>query len=109
MVTSSPAYTLASRTSDFGHEMILRLLAVLFGAAALVLGLAFGWSWPLGNLLMRINPNAILSLQDSVQRTISNAAWDSLVLPVLLVPAWVTPATICLILFLVAAFRPGQG
>ncbi|HWT09177.1 MAG TPA: hypothetical protein VN329_08420 [Roseomonas sp.] len=97
------------RTSDFGREMILRLIGLLLGAAALVLGLSFGWGWQLGAALGRVNPGAMGRLQDGVQRSISQMLWDSLVSPVLSMPAWSALAAIALLLFVIAAMRPGRG
>ena len=89
--------------------MILRLIGLLFGAAALVLGLSFGWGWQLGAVLGRVNPGAMARLQDGVQRSLSQMAWDSLVSPVLAMPAWSALAGIALVLFVIAAMRPGRG
>ena len=89
--------------------MILRLIGLLLGAAALVLGLSFGWGWQLGAALGRVNPGAMGRLQDGVQRSISQMLWDSLVSPVLAMPAWSALAAIALLLFVIAAMRPGRG
>lgn len=89
--------------------MILRVIGLLFGAAALIMGMSFGWGWPLGAVLGRVNPGAMARLQDGVQRSLSQIAWDSLVLPVLAMPAWSAPAAISLLLFVIAAMRPGRG
>ena len=89
--------------------MVLRLIGLLFGAAALVLGLSFGWGWQLGAALGRVNPGAMGRLQDGVQRSLSQVAWDSLVSPLLSMPAWSALASIAALLFVIAAMRPGRG
>ena len=89
--------------------MILRLIGLRFGAAALVMGLSFGWSWPLGAVLGRVNAGGLAAFQDMVQRSVGQWAWDALFGPVLAMPAWGAPAAICLLLFLTSAMRPGRG
>ncbi|MEO3471636.1 hypothetical protein AAFN86_07205 [Roseomonas sp. CAU 1739] len=89
--------------------MILRLIGLLFGAAALVIGLSFGWGWPFGVALTRVNPTALTTMQSGVQGVLWQGAWDSLFMPLFGMPAWTVPAAICLIMFLVSAMRPGRG
>lgn len=89
--------------------MVLRLIALLFGAVALLFVVAFGWSWPLGELLTKVNSNFLTSLQDFVRRVFWGGAWDSLFSPVFELPAWSAPAAIALLLVAIAAMRPGKG
>ena len=89
--------------------MILRLFALLFCAGALLLGLFGGWSWSFGDLLMQVNSRALLRLHDFVGTTLWSGAWDSLVGPVLFMPAWVVPSGIALILFTISAFQPARA
>jgi len=89
--------------------MVLRLLALLFASAALLMGLALGWGWPLGATIARINPTAIPTLQNLVSGVLWQQTWVALATPMLDAPAWLAPALIALILFGIAAMRPGKG
>ncbi|GGJ20699.1 hypothetical protein [Neoroseomonas lacus] len=89
--------------------MVLRLIGLLMGAAALVMGLSFGWGLPLGTVLSQINPRAMLTLQEGVSVMLWSGAWDSLFYPVLTLPAWVAPLAVALVLFLISATRPERG
>ena len=89
--------------------MILRLFALLFSAAALVMGFALGWGLPFGELASRINPRAVASLQEGVARFLWFGAWDSLFSPLFAIPAWAVALTVALLLFFVSAMRPGRG
>lgn len=89
--------------------MVLKVIALLFFSAALLLALIFGYAWPFGAMLFSINAAALNTLQAGVQRHLSPALWDSLFVPLLSVPAWTAPAAIGVILVVIAALRPGRG
>lgn len=89
--------------------MVLKVVALLFLSAALLVALIFGYEWPFGAMVFSINASALNTLQAGIQRHISPALWDSLFVPLLSVPAWTAPAAIGAILVLIAALRPGRG
>jgi hypothetical protein len=89
--------------------MVLKTVALLFFAGALVLALAFGPWWPLGALLYRVNAAALNSLQAGIQRHLWPPLWDGLFVPLLNTPAWVLPALIGACFLLAASLRPGRG
>lgn len=89
--------------------MILRLFGLLFGAAALVIGLFGGWGWPFGDMVSRVNHRGLAGLQDSASAILWSGAWDSLIDPVLRMPAWSIPTIIALVLFLIAAMQPAKA
>lgn len=89
--------------------MILRLFGLLFAAGALVLGAFGGWGWAFGDVVSRVNPRALAALQDSVGRTLWYGTWDSLFVPVLIMPAWCVPAGIAALLFLISAMQPARA
>ncbi|MBP0462851.1 hypothetical protein J5Y09_02900 [Roseomonas sp. PWR1] len=89
--------------------MVLKTVALLFFASALMLALTLGAWWPLGALLFRINPAALNSLQAGVQRYLFPELWDGLFVPLLNTPAWVLPALIGACFLLAASLRPGRG
>jgi hypothetical protein len=88
--------------------MVLKVIALLFFSAALLLALIFGHDWPLGAMLFSVNAAALNMLQAGVQRHVSAGLWDSLFVPLLSVPAWTAPAAIGAVLVLIAALRPGR-
>lgn len=89
--------------------MVLKVVALLFLSAALLLALIFGYDWPFGAMVFSINASALNTLQAGIQRHVSAGLWDSLFVPLLSVPAWTAPAAIGVILVLIAALRPGRG
>lgn len=89
--------------------MVLKVVALLFLSAALLVALIFGYEWSFGAMVFSINASALNTLQAGIQRHISPALWDSLFVPLLSVPAWTAPAAIGAILVLIAALRPGRG
>jgi len=89
--------------------MVLKTIALVLYSAALIVALAFGYAWSFGAMLFTINPGALNGLQAGVQRYLSPALWDSLFVPVLLLPAWVIPVVIGTVFVLISALRPGKG
>ncbi|MBR0652282.1 hypothetical protein GXW78_21680 [Roseomonas terrae] len=88
--------------------MLLRLIGLLLGSLALVIGLSAGWNWTFGAMLGGINPRGMATLEDTVRNNWAGI-WDSLALPMLGLPAWAVPALLAVVFFLAAAMRPGRG
>ncbi len=89
--------------------MVLKTVALLFFASALLMALMLGPWWPLGAVLYRINASALNSLQAGVQRHIWPPLWDGLFVPLLNMPAWALPALLGACFLMAAALRPGRG
>lgn len=89
--------------------MVLKVIALVLFSAALLLALSFGYGWPLAAMIHGINPTALGTMQTGVSRLASAQVWDSLFAPLLLLPAWILPLALGLILFLISALRPGKG
>lgn len=89
--------------------MILRTIAILFFALAVVLGVALGWGYELGTAMYKVNPGALNALQAGVQRHITPMLWDGLFVPFLAMPLWLFPTLIGLVFMIASAMRPGRG
>lgn len=89
--------------------MVLKVIALVLFSAALLIVLVFGYGWPVAAMIHGINPTALTSMQTGVSRLASAQVWDSLFAPLLFLPAWMLPMAFGLILFLIAALRPGKG
>lgn len=88
--------------------MVLRLIALLFGVAALMVGLVFGWSLALGELVTRTNAGVLRALDEFVRRVFWAGAWESVFSPLFAMPAWSAPAAVGFVLFAIAAVQPGH-
>jgi hypothetical protein len=89
--------------------MILRTIAILFFAAAILTGFILGWSHSLGSALYRLNAAALNSLQAGVQRYLLPDLWDALFVPLLSIPAWAGWAVIGLGCLATSMLRTGRG
>jgi hypothetical protein len=89
--------------------MVLRTIAFLFFAAAVVTGFSLGWGESLGTALYRLNAPALNSLQAGVQRHLVPELWDALFVPLLNLPAWSGWAVFGIIFLAIAMLRPGRG
>jgi hypothetical protein len=86
--------------------LIARVLGLaLLALAALLAGT--GGMEELGALVFRLDPPLLNTLQAGVQRRLSPWLWDSVLLPVLLQPAWLSPLVLALPLLWFG--RPRRG
>ena len=85
--------------------MLLRLLAILFFSAALVIGLTLGWGRDLGSMLGIVNSG----WAPAIESGFGPAMRDALMRPLLSIPAWAASAAIGMMFLLASAMRPGRG
>jgi hypothetical protein len=86
--------------------VIARFIGVVLLALAVLLGVTGGME-ELGALVFRLDPPLLNTLQAGVQRRLAPWLWDSVLLPVLLQPAWLTPLVLALPLLWLG--RPRRG
>lgn len=63
---------------------------------------------PLGELWFHLSPGSLNALQAGAERYVSVGLWDSVITPILHVPAFVYPTALGLILMLVSLRRGGR-
>jgi hypothetical protein len=85
--------------------VVLRLLAILFFSAALLVGFGLGGERELDPLISAVNKDAVLALQAGVPSVL----WDTRLRPLLSLPAWVASLVVGVVFLLAAAPRPGTG
>jgi hypothetical protein len=95
--------------------VIAQRLVAVFAAVFLVGSIAIGSltdpGWPLGQLLFAINPRLLASVDVGMRGAVPPWAWDWIVHPILIRPAWLIPACIgiiCVGLYVTLASRQGQ-
>jgi hypothetical protein len=86
--------------------LIARFAGLVLLALALMLGVTGGME-ELGALIFRLDPPLLNTLQAGVQRRLAPWLWDSVLLPVLLQPAWLAPLLLALPLLWLG--RPRRG
>lgn len=86
----------------------MRALGLLLLAAAAALALWLGVATPLGAAIYSVVPPFLNTLQAGVQRNLSPALWDEVLLPVLEAPAWALPLALGLLL-LAASLLVGRA
>lgn len=72
----------------------MRSLGLLLLAAAVALASGFGFLASLADVMVRLYPPSLQTLQHAVDNNISPRLWDRVLLPALDWPAWVFPAVI---------------
>lgn len=85
--------------------MLLRLLATLFFAAALLIGLGLGWRRDLASMLGIVNAQWVPSLEAGLPAPV----WDTVLKPLLGMPAWGAAVAIGAMFLLASLLRPGRG
>lgn len=88
---------------------MLKFIGAVLTMVAAGLAFWFGSGTPLGEVIFRLHPPFLNTLQAGVQRRLSPALWDQAFLPVLESPAWLAPLVLGVVLLLVGSLRRRRG
>ena len=85
--------------------MLLWLLAILCFSAAVLIGLFLGWQRTLASALALVNAGWVPALEARVPAPLR----DTVLTPILGMPAWGAASAVGVIFLLASALRPGRG
>lgn len=92
-------------------QRLLAVLAAVFLVGSIAIGSLTDPGWPLGQLLFAISPRFLDAVNVGVRNAIPSWAWDWVVHPVLVRPAWLLPACVgivCVGLYVTLASRQSE-
>ena len=85
--------------------MLLRLIAILFVSAGLMIGMVLGWHLTFASLLLAVNADWVPAIEAALPAPVM----DVVVSPVLSMPAWIAAVGLGAIAFLAGLLMPGRG